>query len=64
MRTNQDLDDTQLEQIRQRAYLRFEARGKEEGHALEDWLAAEDEVLHADGDDLERDTPRSSKPRG
>jgi hypothetical protein len=32
------------EQIRQRAYELYEARGREDGHALEDWLRAESEV--------------------
>lgn len=30
--------------IRTRAYQFFEARGKEEGHELEDWLRAEEEL--------------------
>ena len=32
------------EQIRTRAYKLFEARGREEGHDLEDWLEAEAEI--------------------
>jgi len=32
------------EQIRQRAYELYEARGKRDGHDLEDWLQAETEV--------------------
>ena len=32
------------EEIRQRAYELFEARGGEEGRELEDWLQAEEEV--------------------
>ncbi len=32
------------EQIRQRAYELYEARGGEEGHDLEDWLRAEEEI--------------------
>jgi hypothetical protein len=35
----QDLDH----QIRIRAYQLYEARGREEGHELEDWLRAEEE---------------------
>lgn len=31
-------------EIRQRAYELFEARGGEEGHELEDWLRAEEEI--------------------
>jgi DUF2934 family protein len=32
------------EEIRKRAYELFEARGKEEGHELEDWFHAEKEI--------------------
>lgn len=32
------------EEIRRRAYELFEARGGEEGHELEDWLRAEEEI--------------------
>ena len=31
-------------QIRLRAYELYEARGREDGHALEDWLRAEEEI--------------------
>ena len=37
------------DEIRDRAYRRYIDRGREEGHAEEDWLAAEQE-LHARGD--------------
>ena len=30
--------------IRKRAYELFESRGREEGHDLEDWLRAEEEI--------------------
>ncbi|HKH98774.1 MAG TPA: DUF2934 domain-containing protein [Candidatus Sulfotelmatobacter sp.] len=33
------------EQIRQRAYQRYEERGRLDGDAIEDWLLAEKEVL-------------------
>lgn len=33
------------EQIIQRAYELYEARGREDGHDLEDWLQAEEEIL-------------------
>ena len=33
------------EQIIQRAYELYEARGREDGHDLEDWLKAEEEIL-------------------
>jgi Protein of unknown function (DUF2934) len=32
------------ELIRQRAYELYEQRGREDGHAIEDWLAGEAEV--------------------
>jgi hypothetical protein len=32
------------EQIRQRAYVLYEGRGKADGSALDDWLQAEEEV--------------------
>jgi len=39
-------DPTELEeQIRPRAYELYEARGREDGHDLDDWLQAEAEVL-------------------
>ena len=33
------------EQIIQRAYELYEVRGREDGHDLEDWLQAEEEIL-------------------
>jgi hypothetical protein len=33
------------EKIRQRAYELYEARGRDDGHELEDWLRAEEEIL-------------------
>lgn len=33
------------EEIRKRAYELFEARGRVEGHELEDWLRAEAEIV-------------------
>lgn len=32
------------ELIRQRAYELYESRGREEGHEVEDWLSAEEEI--------------------
>ena len=32
------------EEIRRRAYELYEARGREDGHDLEDWLLAEEEI--------------------
>ena len=32
------------EEIRRRAYELFEARGGDDGHELEDWLRAEEEI--------------------
>lgn len=34
------------ELVRQRAYELFEARGRQVGHELDDWLLAEREVKH------------------
>jgi hypothetical protein len=34
-----------LEQIARRAYELYEARGREDGHDLEDWLRAEAEIM-------------------
>ena len=39
-----DLSEEQLEKIRQRAYELYEARGREEGHDIDDWLQAEAEI--------------------
>ena len=33
-------------QIRLRAYELYVARGREDGHALDDWLRAEEEIAH------------------
>ncbi len=35
------------EKIRQRAYELYEARGREEGHDVDDWLQAEVEITGA-----------------
>ena len=41
-------DPAQMEeQIRDRAYELYEARGREDGHEQEDWLQAEAEILGA-----------------
>jgi hypothetical protein len=32
------------EQIQRRAYRLYEARGREDGHELDDWLRAENEI--------------------
>jgi Protein of unknown function (DUF2934) len=34
------------EDIRRRAYELYEGRGREEGHELDDWLQAEQEITH------------------
>jgi hypothetical protein len=39
------LDAEVEEEIRQRAYQLYEEHGRLDGHAMEDWLIAEDEVL-------------------
>lgn len=38
------------DEIRQRAFELFEARGGQEGHELEDWLRAESEIRNAKKD--------------
>jgi hypothetical protein len=44
--TSKTPDPTALaEQIRLRAYALYEARGREVGHELDDWLQAESEIL-------------------
>ena len=40
-------DESTHEQIEQRAYEIYQTHNGEEGHALEDWLSAEDEVKQA-----------------
>jgi len=42
------VEDSLEEQIRTRAYELYEARGREEGHDLEDWLEAEAEITGTD----------------
>ena len=39
--------DSALELIRARAYSLFELRGQQPGHALDDWLQAEREILQS-----------------
>jgi Protein of unknown function (DUF2934) len=39
-----DLSLEQVEKIRQRAYELYEARGRENGHEIDDWLQAEAEA--------------------
>lgn len=40
-----ELQEFELEyQIRLRAYQLYEARGQEDGHELEDWFRAEEEI--------------------
>ena len=39
-------DPQELEnQIRERAYELYEAHGREDGHDVEDWLLAEEEIM-------------------
>ncbi len=35
-----------VHQIRLRAHELYEARGREDGHEMEDWLHAEEEITH------------------
>ena len=44
-----DLSQEPLEKIRQRAYELYEARGREDGRAIDDWLQAEAEIEAARG---------------
>ena len=44
--SNEPAEDLE-EQIRLRAHELYEARGREDGHELEDWIRAEDEVTAA-----------------
>ena len=39
-----EITPTLHEQIRRRAFELFEQRGREEGHELDDWLQAEEEL--------------------
>ena len=41
-----ELQEFELEyQIRLRAYQLYEARGRKDGHALEDWYRAKEEIM-------------------
>jgi hypothetical protein len=40
-----ELTDEERRTIAEIAYARFERRGRQDGHALEDWLAAEAQVM-------------------
>jgi hypothetical protein len=42
-------EDDREEQIRTRAYELYEARNREEGHDVEDWLEAEAEITGRTG---------------
>lgn len=44
VKISDDLTEEQLEKIRQRAYELYEARGRENGHEVEDWIQAEAEI--------------------
>jgi hypothetical protein len=47
--------------IRTRAYQFYEERGYEDGHALEDWLRAEDEIIGKQPAAVEKDTKTGSR---
>ena len=49
------------QQIRQRAYEMYVARGRQDGKALDDWLAAEMELLVESADSEEGRVRRSTK---
>ncbi len=42
-------EDTHEERVRTRAYELYEARGREDGHDVEDWLEAEAEITGRTG---------------
>ena len=42
--TTTDAPQNLEEHIRHRAYQLYEARGREDGHELDDWLRAEEEI--------------------
>lgn len=58
-----DRSEELTNQIRVRAYQRFEARGCEHGHDLDDWCEAEHEVLSGLEKD-EQNQPPASKLTG
>ena len=41
-----DTNGCPIDLIRKRAYQLFEARGRQQGHELDDWLQAEREIKH------------------
>jgi hypothetical protein len=43
---------TSREEIEKRAYRLFEERGYRDGHALEDWIDAETELINTDSIEL------------
>lgn len=45
--SNQPLEASLQHRIRMRAYDLYTQRGKADGHALDDWLQAEDEIFRA-----------------
>ena len=42
---NENIQPSLVAEISRRAYELYEERGKEDGHAEEDWLRAEEEIL-------------------
>jgi Protein of unknown function (DUF2934) len=44
VKISDDLSQEQFEKIRQRAYELYEARGREEGHDIDDWFQSEAEI--------------------
>jgi hypothetical protein len=49
-----DLDDRRRDDIARRAYERYEARGREDGHDQEDWFEAEREAQNRERQNTER----------
>ena len=56
------LSPTRQEHIRRRAYQLYVDRGRQDGFALDDWLQAETELLHAHQDDLVDEASKESFP--
>jgi hypothetical protein len=48
----------EADRIAQRAYERYEARGREDGHDMEDWFEAERELQQGTSSNTTRETDR------
>lgn len=61
-RPQNDSPRQDADRLAQRAYQRYEERGREDGHDLEDWLSAEHELRG--GSTSERNTRRDEGDAG